>query len=82
MDFAGTAISYLGAIYHCHQRSQSCSNASAEQSDSTHLSAEKKSEENEGKPRPQPVHTDIYNILVHLSTNDKLAALERAEMVF
>lgn len=54
MDFAGTAISYLGSIYHCHQRSQCCWNASTEQSDSTHLSAEKKSEENEGKPRPQP----------------------------
>ena len=28
------------------------------------------------------VRTDIYNILVHLSTNDKLTALERAKMIF
>lgn len=28
------------------------------------------------------VHTDIYDILVHLSANDKLTALERAKMVF
>lgn len=28
------------------------------------------------------VHTDIYNILVHLSTNDKLTAPKRAKMIF
>lgn len=66
MDFAGTAISYLGSIYHCHQRSQCCWNASTEQSDSTHLSAEKKSEENEGKPRPQPCSHWTFTIFLSI----------------